>query len=116
MAMALPLPTVVVSVFNARDAVDACLACLERNLPAGARVLVADDASSDPLIEPLARAWCANSRLAARYTRRERNLGFAANANAAFAETGEEDVLLLASAALVTPGWLQQIARCARSD
>lgn len=110
------LPTVVVPVFNARVALDACLAALDRTLPAGAAVLVADDASSDPAVEPLARGWCARTRLAARYVRRPLNLGFPANCNAAFAETGDADLVLLNSDALATPGWLAQIARCAASD
>jgi len=112
----LTLPTVVVTVFNAREALDACLASLERTLPAKARVLICDDASTDPHIEPLARGWCYRSRLDARYVLRPHNLGFPANCNAAFNETGEDDLLLLNSDAVVTPGWLQQIARCAASD
>lgn len=111
-----PLPTVIVPVFNAREALDACLAALESTLPARARVLVADDASTDPHIGPLARGWCYRSRLDARYVLRAQNLGFPGNCNAALAETGEDDVLLLNSDAIVTPGWLQQIARCAASD
>ena len=110
------LPTVVVPVHDALDALDACLASLDRTLPAGARVLLADDASGDPRIGPMARGWCERSRLQARYLRRERNLGFPANCNAAFADTGDDDVVLLNSDTVTTPGWLQQIARCADSD
>jgi glycosyltransferase involved in cell wall biosynthesis len=65
-----PLPTVVVPVYNARDELDACLASLDRTLPAGSAVLLADDASTDPRIEPMARGWCERSPLAARYVRR----------------------------------------------
>ena len=111
-----PLPTVVVPVHNALEALDACLASLDRTLPAGSAVLLADDASSDPRIEPLARGWCERSPLAARYVRRERNLGFPANCNAAFDETGDADLVLLNSDTIATPGWLAQIARCAQSD
>jgi GT2 family glycosyltransferase len=110
------LPTVVVPVFNAIEALDACLASLSRTLPEGTRVVVADDASTDPNIEPLARAWCADGRLAACYVKRERNLGFPANCNAAFAETGDDDVVLLNSDTVATTGWLRQMARCAASD
>ena len=110
------LPTVIVPVFNAREALDACLASLERTLPAKSRVLICDDASTDPHIEPLARGWCYRSRLDARYVLRGHNLGFPGNCNAAFAETGDDDVLLLNSDAVATTGWLQQIARCADSD
>ncbi len=110
------LPTVVVPVHNALDALDACLASLDRTLPAGAKVLVADDHSSDPRIAPLVESWCQRTSLAARHVRRDRNLGFPANCNAAFADTGDDDVVLLNSDTLTTPGWLQQMARCAGSD
>ena len=110
------LPTVVVPVHNALDALDACLASLDRTLPPGAKVLVADDHSSDPRIAPLVEGWCGRTKLAARHVRRARNLGFPANCNAAFADTGDDDVVLLNSDTLTTAGWLQQIARCAGSD
>lgn len=111
-----PLPTVVVPVFNARDALDGCLASLAATLPAGSPVLIADDASTDPQVETLARGWCERSGLDARYLRQRRNLGFPANCNSAFAATGDADLVLLNSDTIVTPGWLAQIARCAASD
>jgi len=114
--MSARLPTVIVPVFNALDALDACLASLAKTLPAQATVLIVDDASTDPKIEALARGWCERSGLGARYLRREENLGFPANCNAAFAETGDDDVVLLNSDTLTTSGWLQQLARCAASD
>ena len=110
------LPTVVVPIHNALEALDACLASLDRTLPAGTRVLLADDASTDPRIAPMARGWCERSPLAASHVRREHNLGFPANCNAAFAETGDHDLVLLNSDTVATAGWLQQIARCAASD
>jgi GT2 family glycosyltransferase len=48
--------------------------------------------------------------------RRPRNLGFPANCNAAFAETGDADVVLLNSDTVATTGWLDQLLRCAASD
>ena len=110
------LPTVVVPVFNSFAGLDACVASLERTLPAGAAVLIADDASSDPHIEPLARGWCHRSKLTARYVRNERRFGLAANCNAAISATGDDDVVLLKPDAVTTPGWLQQVARCAAGD
>jgi len=79
-------------------------------------VLLADDASPDPRIEPMARGWCERSPLAARYLRRVRNLGFPANCNTAFADAGDADVVLLNSDTVTTPGWLAQLLRCAASD
>jgi GT2 family glycosyltransferase len=114
--MTTALPTVIVPVFNALDALDACLASLSRTLPATATVLIADDASTDPNIGPLAQQWCDRAPFAARLVRRERNLGFPGNCNRAFADTGDADVVLLNSDTITTTGWLQQLARCAASD
>ncbi len=110
------LPTVIVPVHNALEALDACLASLDRTLPPGAAVLLADDASPDPRIAPLLDGWAGRTRLAARVVRRPRNLGFPGNCNAAFAETGDSDVVLLNSDTVATPGWLAQLARCAAAD
>lgn len=110
------LPTVIVPVHNALADLDACLASLDRTLPAGTAVLVADDASSDPKVAQLLQGWRGRTRLQARVVRRDANLGFPANCNAAFAETGDDDVVLFNSDAIATPGWLQQLARCAGSD
>lgn len=110
------LPTVVVPVYNALEPLDACLASLDRTLPAGARVLVADDASTDPRVAPLLASWLARTPLQAQVVTRAANLGFPANCNAAFDETGDADVVLLNSDAVATTGWLQQLARCAASD
>lgn len=110
------LPTVVVPVYNALDDLDACLASLDQTLAPGAQVLVADDASTDPRVAVLLAGWRERSPLDARVVTRAANLGFPANCNAAFAETGEADVVLLNSDAIATPGWLEQLARCAASD
>ncbi|MFN8768376.1 MAG: glycosyltransferase family 2 protein, partial [Lysobacteraceae bacterium] len=76
------LPTVVVPVFNALEALDACLGALDRTLPAGARVHLADDASTDPRIARVVDDWAGRTRLRATVARRAGNLGFPANCNA----------------------------------
>jgi GT2 family glycosyltransferase len=110
------LPIVIVPVFNALDMLDACLASLDRTLPSAARVLVADDASTDPRIERLLEDWMRRTQLAAGIVVRERNLGFVGNVNRSFAESGDADVVLLNSDTVTTNGWLQRIAACAASD
>lgn len=110
------LPTVVLPVFNAVAALDACLAALDRTLPAGAKVHVCDDASTDPRVAAVLDGWRARTRLDARIVRRESNLGFTANVNLAFAETAPDDVVLLNSDTVPTRGWLQRLAECAASD
>jgi GT2 family glycosyltransferase len=95
---------------------DACLAALERSLPDGAPVLLADDASGDPRIGALARGWCERSRLRARYLRQDRPLGLARNLSVALGEVAEADVALLRCDAEPTPGWLPQLQRAAAAD
>lgn len=109
------LPTVIVPVFNALDALDGCLASLTQTLPTSAHVLIADDASTDPRVVELIDRWVMQARFSARYVRRAKNLGFPANCNAAFAET-TGDVVLLNSDTITTDGWLQRMAECVESD
>lgn len=109
------LPIVIVPVFNALEALDACLGALDRSLPAGARVHLADDASTDPWVPALLRDWTARTALDVTRVRRESNLGFPGNCNAAFAET-RGDVVLLNSDAEPCSDWLQRLAACAASD
>lgn len=110
------LPVVVVPVFNALAALDACLDALDRTLPAGTRVHLADDASTDPRVPELLAAWAGRSRLAVRLVRRPRNLGFPANCNAAFAETGDADLVLLNTDTVPAGDWLARLAACAAHD
>jgi len=110
------LPTVVVPVFNALEALDACLGALERTLPAGARVHLADDASTDPRVARVVDDWAGRTRLRATVARRARNLGFPANCNAALDETGEADVVLLNSDTEPAGDWLRRLAACAAAN
>lgn len=110
------LPTVVVPVFNAVAGLDACIASLDRTLPAGSEVLIADDGSTDPHVQALARSWCERTRLSARYARADSPRGFARNLQAALAETGDADTVILAAGSMATPGWLHQLADHARRE
>ena len=110
------LPTVLVPVFNSPAGLDACVASFDRTLPAGSVVIIADDASSDPNVESMARGWCERSRLDARYLRRECRIGLAANCDAAINDAGDQDVVLFRSDAVATAGWLEKLARCAASE
>jgi len=114
--MSEPLPTVIVPVFNAHRALDACLASLDRTLPARTSVYVADDASTDPRVTDVLRAWQQRTPLAGKLVRRLHNLGFAGNVNAALAHTAPADVVVLNSDTVATPGWLTRLAACAASD
>src|SRR3546814_10406559 len=87
-----PLPTVIVPVFNAYQALDACLASLDRTLPARSPVYVADDASTDPRVADVLDAWQQRSALAVTRVRHADTLGFPGNANAALARSEERRV------------------------
>jgi len=110
------LPIVVVPVFNAHEALDVCLGSLLKTLPSEASVLLADDASTDPRIPELLVQFRRRAKFEVRISTRLANLGFPANCNAAFLETGDSDVLLLNSDTVFTQGALEKIAQCAARD
>ncbi|MFN9968069.1 MAG: glycosyltransferase family 2 protein [Lysobacteraceae bacterium] len=110
------LPTVVVPVVNALEELDDCLGAIDRNLPAGARVPLADAASTDPRIARVVDDWAGRTRLRATVARRAGNLGFPANCNAAFEETGDANVVLLNSDAEPAGDWLRRLAACAAAN
>lgn len=97
------------------SALDACLAGLDRTLPAGTRVLVADDVSGDPRVAPLAQSWCERTRLSARYLLRDRPFGRARHRSYLVADQHDEDLVLLDGDALPATGWLEQLQRCANA-
>ena len=109
-------PVVIVPIQHRFEPLDACLAALESSLPGRTRVWLLDDVSSDPRIETLVRAWCARSALDATYRRRQQILDPAESCNAAFEETGPDDVVLLEVTARPTSGWLAQLAGALRDD
>ena len=106
--------TVVVPVYNAAAELARCLESLQATLGASTPVLLCDDASPDPRVAALIDRF-RSQHPATRAVRREHNLGFVGNVNAAFAET-DGDVILLNSDAMTTPGWLEAMLRCAGSD
>jgi GT2 family glycosyltransferase len=109
-------PVIVVPVFNAAGALAACLESLERYLHPADRLLLADDASTDPGIAQLLENFVARHSRQARRVRRPQNLGFVGNVNAAMREAGEGDAVLLNSDTVVSPGWLDRIIECALCD
>lgn len=111
-----PLPLVLVPATQRVSALDACLASLERTLPAQARVLIVDHAAGHPQAESLARRWCDRSRMQAEYRRAARPLDLAANIAAGLADAGGADVAVMLADGIATPGWLERLAQYARKD
>jgi len=112
---ALTLPTVIIPIHNARRDVEACLASLHQNTPPECRVLLLDDASDDPLVQPMLRHWLDRAGNHWTLESLEQNRGFVGTANLGLKMT-RGDVVLLNSDTILTPGWLEGLQRCLASD
>ncbi|MFC3130207.1 glycosyltransferase family A protein [Coralloluteibacterium stylophorae] len=110
------LPVVVIPLDNALDALDDCLAALERTLPAGARVWLVDDAAAEPRVMALVERWLARTRLAADCTRRSRPCGPVRLLAEAMRACAGEDVLLLAADARPAGTWLPRMVAALAAD
>lgn len=106
--------TLILPVFGAAADFDACLAALKTALPIEFPVLIADDASKDPQIAELARAFAA-SRAQVEVICRPMNLGFVGNVNLAV-QAMSGDFILLNSDTRPTPGFADAMAACAQGD
>lgn len=106
---------VVVTVHDALEDVERCLAALRRCTDGyDVRVLVVDDGSGPKTSERLhqhAADWAAITVL-----RHEKNLGYTRSVNAGLAASTAPWVVLLNSDTIVTSGWLVRLVRCAQSD
>lgn len=102
-----PAVDVVVPVHNGTARTLACLDSVLATLRRPSRLIVVDDASTDPDLIRALNTLAAQRRI--RLIRNKRNLGFAASANAGmFAATGR-DVVLLNSDTLVASNWLDDL-------
>jgi GT2 family glycosyltransferase len=109
------LPAIIIPVHNAAGELNACLGSLRRNTPADAEVLLIDDASDDPSIQPMLRRWLADAGPFWRLEVLPQNIGFVGAVNLGMGMT-EGDVVLLNSDTLLTPGWLEGLQQCLVSD
>jgi len=109
------LPTVIIPIHNAPQALAACLESVRQTVPQSTEVLLLDDASSDPNIQPLIRLYLGSASSTWRVELQTRNLGFVATVNRGMQMTAG-NVVLLNSDTIVTPGWLQGLQRCLQSD
>lgn len=109
------LPTVIIPIHNAAQALAACLESVRQTVPQSTEVLLLDDASNDPDVQPLIRQYLGSAGPAWRLELQTQNLGFVATVNRGMQMTGG-NVVLLNSDTLVAPGWLQGLHRCLQSD
>jgi len=105
---------IVVPIFNAAHATEACLRSLLAATPPEFAIELYDDASTQPEMPALLARFAAQSQGRMRVVRQAQNLGFVANCNRAMANT-EEHVLLLNSDTQVSSGWLPEMLAVAQS-
>jgi GT2 family glycosyltransferase/glycosyltransferase involved in cell wall biosynthesis len=105
--------TVIVPVYNAPDETAACLKSLRKSIdPRAARVLVINDGSADARIAPLLQTHARAEGFEVRTN--EKNLGYTRTINLGVRAAGEDDIVLLNSDTIVTPGWLDGLIEAAR--
>ena len=109
------LPAVIIPVHNAPDELDRCLASVQRTVPAGAEVIVIDDASTDNALVDVLNHWKHRTGPSWHFHYQETNLGFVGTVNRGM-ELTRHDVVLLNSDTETTPGWLKGLQRCLASD
>lgn len=102
---------IVVPVYNAPDAVAACLDSVLAQTRGPARLIVIDDASPDATIAPLLARYA--GRRGVTLLRNERNLGFTATANRGIEAADRADVVLLNADTEVAAHWLDGLRRAA---
>lgn len=111
----MPLPLIIVPVFNALDKLEACLGSIARTVSDNAEILLIDDASTDKGVQPLLQDWVSEAKSQRRLITHAENMGFVATANHGM-RVATKDVILLNSDTEVTVGWLQHLMACLQSD
>lgn len=105
---------VIVPVHNAPREVEACLSSVARNTPEDVRVLVIDDASTDPEIDGVLDAAKIQGRI--ELVRNKKNLGYTGTINKAIGLCGSADVILLNSDTRVPRYWTRNLKWAAYSS
>jgi len=111
----MPLPLIIIPVFNALEKLELCLKSVASTVPADARVLLINDASTDNRVQPLLQSWVDEAKPHRRLLVHQRNSGFVTTANHGM-QLADTDVVLLNSDTEVTSGWLEHLADCLDSD
>ena len=106
---------IIVPIYNAAADVRQCLHALLDHTPSFARVILADDASTDPTLPELFGHFQERAQFKVERLQHTQNLGFVGNVNAALRHS-KNDALILNSDTLVTSGWLEAMSACLRAD
>lgn len=107
---------IVIPVYNACEDLQLCVDSVRRHTRGGHRLVLIDDASPDPRIAAYFAQLAAERDPHLMLLANERNRGFVGTVNRGMSLSDANDVVLLNSDTIVTPGWLEKIVRCAASD
>lgn len=107
---------IVVPIYNAASQLTRCFVALRHTLPPEARVLLADDASTDPAVSGACARFAEQATFGVDLLRAEQNLGFVGNVLSAAERCPDDDLLLLNSDTAPAPGWYEAMLACAASD
>ena len=111
----MPLPLIIIPVFNALEVLEGCLKSVARTVPFDTRVLLINDASTDKRVQPLLQSWVDEAKPYRSLLVHDENRGFVATANHGM-QSANTHVVLLNSDTEVTSGWLEHLADCLDSD
>lgn len=106
---------IIIPIHNAYEYLSSCLESIRRNTVGAYRLILIDDASTDPSIDSLFKALGEKKESNILLIKNTYNQGFVATANRGMS-IGKNDIVLLNSDTLVTKGWLSKLKRCADSD
>ncbi|HEX7669788.1 MAG TPA: glycosyltransferase, partial [Polyangiaceae bacterium] len=106
---------IIVPVWNARELVLRCLTSVTAHASGDYRLVVIDDASTDPEMAPALRAFALSHDRIAVLTN-EKNLGFVGTANRGLSHAANRDVLLLNSDTEVFEEFLPRLRATVYSD
>ena len=102
-----PKVTIILPIYNAPIALKGCLDSLLNCTPSSVRIIAINDASTDPEISNLLDSYSIAQNLDI-YTNAE-NLGFSGTVNRGFSLANNNDVIILNSDTVVTPGWVSNL-------
>lgn len=94
-------------VFNAAAITKKSIEAVIANLPTWAILYIVNDASTDPKINEILGEFESHPGISIKHN--AENLGYTANANAAFSAFPDDDIVLLNSDTLVTHHWLESM-------
>ena len=115
MGSIMPLPLIIIPVFNALEKLELCLKSIARTVPLDTRILLINDASTDKRVQSLLESWVDEAKPYRSLLAHEKNRGFVATANHGM-QSADTNVVLLNSDTEVTSGWLERLADCLDSD